>query len=317
MPWQNTAVVFANQVIVFGTSGIESGVFVYTGTPALGNPPVIALTSSSKDPYGNVITSGDELTSTTPYLIVLDHTSGRYIQLATLASLGAFMSLGSGDSQETQPGIVNSNVVGSGPTRQLATTFQSPQFSNVLSAAIEILSASQDGSTFGSQIQGNAGASANFTLGNDPNGNPVFSLAQKLVMSAGAFIYASTPLTQNQETWHAMSPLSGGFSAAAGSLTPSYRLKATGEIAFRGAVTLPSSGSYNSVTFFTVPFGYHRTDFASRAGIPYIGAYPASYVATTGSPRLFLDTSGNVQVAGLPSGENSQNCDISCSMDLT
>jgi hypothetical protein len=40
-------------VVVFGASG---GVFVYNGTPALGNPPIFWATSASTDPYGNAVT---------------------------------------------------------------------------------------------------------------------------------------------------------------------------------------------------------------------------------------------------------------------
>jgi hypothetical protein len=53
MPWQSQ-IVYAQQVIVYGT-GTATGVFVYNGTPALGNPPIFWITTASKDPYGNVI----------------------------------------------------------------------------------------------------------------------------------------------------------------------------------------------------------------------------------------------------------------------
>lgn len=49
-------VLFARVVIV---SGINEGVFVYDGTPALGNPPVSTVSDSSSDPYGNVILPGE------------------------------------------------------------------------------------------------------------------------------------------------------------------------------------------------------------------------------------------------------------------
>lgn len=46
-------------VIVFGPSGAVTGVFVYAAgtTPALGNPPIFWATSSSVDPFGNVLPS--------------------------------------------------------------------------------------------------------------------------------------------------------------------------------------------------------------------------------------------------------------------
>lgn len=49
-PGVQSAIILANQVIVFGAGG---GVFVYNGTPALGNPPIAWMASGTKDPYGN------------------------------------------------------------------------------------------------------------------------------------------------------------------------------------------------------------------------------------------------------------------------
>lgn len=48
--WSNQV---QNQVIVGGPGG---GLFVYNGTPALGNPPVFYVTSASTDPFGNPVT---------------------------------------------------------------------------------------------------------------------------------------------------------------------------------------------------------------------------------------------------------------------
>lgn len=47
------AVVTANTLIVFGTSG---GIFVYSGTPGFGNPPIFYVSGGTTDPYGNPIT---------------------------------------------------------------------------------------------------------------------------------------------------------------------------------------------------------------------------------------------------------------------
>lgn len=53
------ALVITNTLIVFGTAG---GIFVYNGTPALGNPPIFWATSASTDPFGNPIPSTVGLT---------------------------------------------------------------------------------------------------------------------------------------------------------------------------------------------------------------------------------------------------------------
>jgi hypothetical protein len=48
-------VLFARVVIVSGTN---EGVFVYDGTPGLGNPPVNSDSDTSKDPFGNTVLPG-------------------------------------------------------------------------------------------------------------------------------------------------------------------------------------------------------------------------------------------------------------------
>lgn len=47
--------ILAQYVVVFGTSG---GVFIYAGSPALGNPPVYWMGNVVADPYGNPLDQG-------------------------------------------------------------------------------------------------------------------------------------------------------------------------------------------------------------------------------------------------------------------
>jgi hypothetical protein len=57
-------VVRARTVIISGT-GAGVGVFVYNGTPALGNAPIVSITSASADPYGNAVVPGLDVTQGT------------------------------------------------------------------------------------------------------------------------------------------------------------------------------------------------------------------------------------------------------------
>lgn len=45
--------IIANIVII---EGDNAGLFVYNGTPSLGNPPILSITDSTTDPYGNTVT---------------------------------------------------------------------------------------------------------------------------------------------------------------------------------------------------------------------------------------------------------------------
>jgi len=48
----NPGIVVANKVIIFGSA---EGLFMYNGTPALGNPPLLWITPQSTDPFGNAV----------------------------------------------------------------------------------------------------------------------------------------------------------------------------------------------------------------------------------------------------------------------
>jgi len=54
-PGVSSAVVHANQVIVFG---VGEGIWIYNGTPAAGNPPVLSMSTTSADPFGNATVNG-------------------------------------------------------------------------------------------------------------------------------------------------------------------------------------------------------------------------------------------------------------------
>jgi hypothetical protein len=51
--FRNPSEIIANTVIVEGPKG---GLYVYNGTPSLGNPPILSITQNAVDPYGNTIT---------------------------------------------------------------------------------------------------------------------------------------------------------------------------------------------------------------------------------------------------------------------
>jgi len=53
MGFNNPGVVIANEVIIIGS---DDGLYVYNGTPFLGNPPILSISNSTEDPYGNTIT---------------------------------------------------------------------------------------------------------------------------------------------------------------------------------------------------------------------------------------------------------------------
>lgn len=49
--------IFRGRLVIVQGTGPNTGLFVYTGTPALGNPPIFWATNAAKDPFGNKIPS--------------------------------------------------------------------------------------------------------------------------------------------------------------------------------------------------------------------------------------------------------------------
>ena len=64
-PGTQNGVVLAQYVIVFGAN---AGLFIYEGAPSKGNPPILSISDSSKDPFGNTITPSLSL-SALPLLV--------------------------------------------------------------------------------------------------------------------------------------------------------------------------------------------------------------------------------------------------------
>lgn len=184
-------------VIVSGPSGTIEGFFMYAPgtTPGPGNPPIVAITTSSTDPYGNSVQPADS-PATTPELIILG-SAGSYLQLATQAG-SAVLLLGTGDASESIPGILDSVISGAGGTRQLVTELRSPDFPAVNPSAIQLFSDSFDG-TVKSIIKLNSVNRTQFGLSGNAwwADNTGVSGQLNLPASGGPFIFG--------ESFHAVS----------------------------------------------------------------------------------------------------------------
>lgn len=179
----------------------QTGAFFYNGTPALGNPPYLAITTATTDPFGNSVQPADS-PAASPEFIVLG-SGGSYLQAAVQAGLASLL-LGSGDGSESSPGILVSGITGAGGTRQLVTELESPDFPAVNPATIQLFSDSFDG-TVKSQINLNCvnrtvlGVSGNAWWSDNTGVNGQLNLPA----SGGPFIFG--------ETFHPVS-LAGGLS---------------------------------------------------------------------------------------------------------
>jgi len=142
-------------VIVFGPAGQVEGVFVYAPgtTPAAGNPPVVALTQSNTDPFGNSVRPGDANPGGTLIAIgtVTAGGTAQYVQTDPGdATHHPSIRFGTGDSAETTPGKVTvTSPGGSSVTRVMQFILNAPVFStgSFSGAQMTLTSASEDGTT--------------------------------------------------------------------------------------------------------------------------------------------------------------------------
>lgn len=136
-PGSAAGIIRAFELILFGTG--PRGVFVYSGTPALGNPPVIALTAPgvTKDPYGNTVLPGG--------LSIIF--GGQTIFLGSVGGISELEFL-SGGASEQAPANVASGLVGSALLQTIQLLISGPKGAGNDWTQIQLVS-------------GNAGATTN------------------------------------------------------------------------------------------------------------------------------------------------------------
>src|SRR5258708_22475820 len=76
VPVGAAAGIFRGRLVVISSSGPAQGLFIYSGTPGLGNPPILSEVAHgvTQDPFGNTI-SGIIQVGQAPSQIVLDTTA--------------------------------------------------------------------------------------------------------------------------------------------------------------------------------------------------------------------------------------------------
>lgn len=180
--WSNQPIV-TTLVIIEGTQG---GLFIYSGTPALGNLIISAAAAAGTDPFGNVYPQGIEIFGTgqliagnvivnpsgvfvysgTPAagnLIVsvapsagTDAFGNAYLQGIELFGQGAdLLSFSTKDAQETLPGFISAAIQGVGGPRQANLVLQPSELAGGGGAQLAVFSDSRDGTVNGSvQVTG-------------------------------------------------------------------------------------------------------------------------------------------------------------------
>lgn len=215
-----SALTFANVVLVFGPAGSTVGMFVYTAgtTPGPGNPPVISVTQAATDPFGNTVIPG----------VTVYGASGAYINITSTGGAGgntAVLFKPPGVTHLTQ----NPQVWSIGQQVGLANEFEALIATSGKAghddAVMQFLSQAADGS-------GNAVLSA--VLG----GVVAYSTTKVLhTISVPVTATAGTPSAPTlitTDSWHPVT-LDANWSTLAGQPVPSYRLGIENRVHLTGA----------------------------------------------------------------------------------
>jgi hypothetical protein len=218
-------------VVIFGT-GVNSGLFVYSGTPAAGNPPVfwVVAPGVSSDPYGNAVTP-----------IMGAGTSG-----------GQFTSIDSGGDIILHDGSGNVMMV-LNPGRQVIELYNPPPaaagnlvntmatgqtgfdvFGNPIASGFACYSGNNALDTFMTLVQSGLHWGTNSNL---PGGTGSLTSGGPITLRIQDLFVATDPATGNtNEAWHTIS-LAAGWSTVAGQPVPSYRLLPDGNVQITGVAT--------------------------------------------------------------------------------
>jgi hypothetical protein len=264
-------------VVIVETGQPGTGVFVYSGTPANGNPPIIWLTSATTDPFGNtLVDSGVMLAETASSgnaaggLIWNSATPGAAEPLLALypnATVGF-----TGNSPFVLGRVFNRALV----NELLALAFGGGGTAGSSPVQLELFSQSKDGTALG-HISFYDWASTDL----------ICDISSK-------YLNAADPAVANTiETWHTASITGTGYSA--GSPAPAYKLYADNTAALTGIVNV-ASGSGGAV-FLTLPSQY-RPVTAKK----FPAAFSAGTPVASGNAQVTVNTSGAVQFSAVPTG---------------
>ena len=192
---------------VFRGQIIDGGMFVYSGTPGLGNPPVAWMTSASADPYGNTVE---------PLTGVRDPSTGQGVFLRSdqIVMLNSHTYAEPGASDAYFFAIPAAATSGQSQMYMMSPTDNQEQ------AMVQVLGQSEDLSE---------PPAVNFLVYN----NFTAAVVEGMNIGVGQ-VTAYEPGTTTLETWHLIT-LDSGWTA--GSPAPQYRLLPDGNVQLAGKAT--------------------------------------------------------------------------------
>jgi hypothetical protein len=283
-------------VIVFGPAGTVSGIFVYQQgtTPGPGNPPIVAITNSTVDPFGNTVQPTVQITGTGT--LQVGTAPNAQVQLRTAGGVSGVIEFLLNNATFGD-GLLVGGIVGGAFA---SINLQGPQttVANFRDRCRLQLNSSDAVSSF---------ANATFTYSDDAASDHAYMFVDGggVAITACQQLKATQPGTGTSalnpavgESWHDLRPLSNSFvGTIAGRYPPQYRKTSEGDVEVIGYVQLPAT--YNGVTFANLPAGYRPLSNSGLKGDCWCETNPTSNL---GSPNVQADTSGNLQLHNLGTG---------------
>lgn len=249
MPWTNVypGVIEAVTVIIQG--GTQSGIFVYSGTPASGDLIGSWAATGGTDAYGNAYPPGlaiGNFTGNNPTILTSLGTGGTNPQI----------EFSSGLANELVPATIIDTIDGTGTASQSDLVIHGPQdttFPDYVS--IDVIGSSSDGTMLAQLDLNYITTTGSFTTYAKTNlaGFTVFAGAIIAVHPGTGTSRANPAAT---ETWQTPTLSTGwAIGSAGGTVQPlQYRLDPTGDLIIVGAIHTTSTTP--STTIFTLPIGY-------------------------------------------------------------
>lgn len=290
-------------VIVFGPAGTVSGIFVYQQgtTPGPGNTPIVAITNSTTDPYGNTVQPTIQITGTGT--LNVGSAPNAQVQLRTAGGVSGVIDFLL-NSASFVDGLLVCGFVGS----FAALNLQGPGRTGAgFRDRCRIQLNSSDGISSFANIQyvyASDGGVDQIFMFEDAGGVGIHVCQQLTAADPSVTATAAAPAIA--ETWHDMRPLSNSFvGTIAGRYPPQYRKLADGNVQIAGSVQFPAAGgpNFNSITFANLPAPYRPT--ANDGKLWPIEL--ATNVAPIGTSAVGIDTSGNLQFHFVPAAGMASN----------
>lgn len=286
--------IFRGRLVIISGTGPNTGLFVYSGTPAAGNSPVFSVVApgTTTDPFGNPVSA----------ILEMQGTAGQSILMTLVAGAPELLfKTGSPDEAALSSGIVAFRVNPGLPNETLIFNFTGPTVTGQgdtvfmdLSSAAQNASANAIGTLdYNNAIGGTIPALTWGSAGIVAIGNVLGVLP-----GTGTFALPATP-----ETWHNFVFSSAVYTVPTGGETPAYRLTNDGLVELKGEVVFTSIGTgLSGSNVFTSPIASAAYLPAIRKLLPCVGLFGgAGTITASRTPVLQVNTNGSLQLLNVNS----------------